>query len=84
MPVLLQNIIETANVAVEMLLIFIYFSLLSKRKMNKLSFLLSYLLPTTTLSIVILLSDNIFLYLVSTIILLALISFFCFDDTIKQ
>ena len=84
MPVLLQNIIETANVAVEMLLIFIYFSLLSKRKMNKLSFLLSYLLSTTTLSIVILLSDNIFLYLVSTIILLALISFFCFDDTIKH
>jgi len=84
LPVLLQNIIETANVAVEMLLIFIYFSLLSKRKMNKLSFLLSYLLSTTTLSIVILLSDNIFLYLVSTIILLALISFFCFDDTIKH
>lgn len=32
LPVLLQNIIEIANVAVEILLIFLYLSLLSKRK----------------------------------------------------
>lgn len=36
LPVLLQNIIEIANVAVEILLIFLYLSLLSKRKIDKL------------------------------------------------
>lgn len=64
MPVLLQNIIEIANVAVEILLIFLYLSLLSKRKIDKLPLVFSYLIATAFLSAVVLLSDNIFLNLV--------------------
>lgn len=84
LPVLLQNIIEIANVAVEILLIFLYLSLLSKRKIDKLPLVLSYLIATALLSAVVLLSDNIFLNLVLTTILISLISFLCFDDTIKH
>lgn len=84
MPVLLQNIIEIANVAVEILLIFLYLSLLSKRKIDKLPLVFSYLIATAFLSAVVLLSDNIFLNLVLTTVLISLISFLCFDDTIKH
>ena len=35
MPVLIENIIEIVNVAIEMMLVFLYFSLLSKAKVNK-------------------------------------------------
>ena len=84
LPVLLQNIIEIANVAVEILLIFLYLSLLSKRKIDKLPLVFSYLIATAFLSAVVLLSDNIFLNLVLTTVLISLISFLCFDDTIKH
>ena len=84
LPVLLQNIIEIANVAEEILLIFLYLSLLSKRKIDKLPLVFSYLIATAFLSAVVLLSDNIFLNLVLTTVLISLISFLCFDDTIKH
>ena len=32
LPVLIENIIEIVNVAIEMMLVFLYFSLLSKAK----------------------------------------------------
>lgn len=35
LPVLIENIIEIVNVAIEMMLVFLYFSLLSKAKVNK-------------------------------------------------
>ena len=65
MPVLTQNIIEIANIAIEIILIYLYFSLLSKRKIGKIPFILSYLLSVVILSVIVLLSDNIFLYLVA-------------------
>lgn len=84
MPVLTQNIIEIANIAIEIILIYLYFSLLSKRKIGKIPFILSYLLSVVILSVIVLLSDNIFLYLVATTILISLISLICFDDTIRH
>jgi len=44
LPVLIENIIEIVNVAIEMMLVFLYFSLLSKAKVNKAVLYLSYLL----------------------------------------
>ena len=55
LPVWVQNIIEIANVAVEMILVFLYFSLLSKRKINKCLFCAAYILTTSILSSVVLL-----------------------------
>ena len=46
LPVLIENIIEIVNVAIEMMLVFLYFSLLSKAKVNKAVLYLSYLLST--------------------------------------
>lgn len=50
LPVLIENIIEIVNVAIEMMLVFLYFSLLSKAKVNKAVLYLSYLLSTVILS----------------------------------
>ena len=61
LPVLIENIIEIVNVAIEMMLVFLYFSLLSKAKVNKAVLYLSYLLSTVILSATVLLTDNIFL-----------------------
>lgn len=49
LPVLIENIIEIVNVAIEMMLVFLYFSLLSKAKVNKAVLYLSYLLSTVIL-----------------------------------
>ncbi len=84
MPVVVQNIIEIANVAVEMLLVFLYFSLLSKRKVNKLLFSAAYIISTIILSSVVLFVDDIFMYLVVTTIIISLVAYFCFDDSIRH
>ena len=63
LPVLIENIIEIVNVAIEMMLVFLYFSLLSKAKVNKAVLYLSYLLSTVILSATVLLTDNILVYL---------------------
>lgn len=67
LPVLIENIIEIVNVAIEMMLVFLYFSLLSKAKVNKVILYLSYLLSTSILSATVLLTDNILVYLLSLI-----------------
>ena len=58
LPVLIENIIEIVNVAIEMMLVFLYFSLLSKAKVNKAVLYLSYLLSTVILSATVLLTDK--------------------------
>lgn len=70
LPVLIENIIEIVNVAIEMMLVFLYFSFLSKAKVNKAVLYLSYLLSTVILSATVLLTDNILVYLITTIILI--------------
>ncbi|WP_270759691.1 sensor histidine kinase [Ruminococcus bicirculans (ex Wegman et al. 2014)] len=84
MPVLIENIIEIVNVAIEMMLVFLYFSLLSKAKVNKAVLYLSYLLSTVILSATVLLTDNILVYLITTIILISSMSFICYDDSIRH
>lgn len=84
MPVVVQNIIEIANVAVEMLLVFLYFSLLSKRKVNKLFFSATYIISTIMLSSVVLFVDDIFMYLVTTTTIISLVAYFCFDDSVRN
>lgn len=82
LSVLVQNIIEIINVAVEMILVFLYFLLLSKRKISKLLFGIAYILSTAILSSVVLFANDIFIYLVTTTILISLIAFLCFDDSV--
>lgn len=82
LSVLVQNIIEIINVAVEIILVFLYFLLLSKRKISKLLFCIAYILSTAILSSVVLFVNDIFIYLVTTIILISLIAFLCFDDSV--
>lgn len=83
LPVFVQNIIEIMNVVVEIMLIFLYFSLLSKPKLRKSALFIIFLLATTILSFVVLLCENIVIHLVTTTSLISLISFICFDDTVK-
>lgn len=83
LPVFVQNIIEIMNVVVEIMLIFLYFSLLSKPKLRKSALFIVFLLATTILSFVVLLYENIVIHLVTTTSLISLISFICFDDTVK-
>lgn len=43
LPVFVKNLIEVGNICIELLLIFLYFSLLSEKKNNKIAIVLSYL-----------------------------------------
>lgn len=84
MPIFLQNGIEIINVAIEMFLIFLYFSLLCKRKIKKRFLILLFFLFTSILSAIVLLSDSIVLNLITTTVLISIIAFLCFDDTIRH
>lgn len=84
MPIFLQNGIEIINVAIEMFLIFLYFSLLCKRKIKKSFLILLFFLFTSILSAIVLLSDSIVLNLITTTVLISIIAFLCFDDTIRH
>lgn len=84
LSVFVQNIIEIINVAVEMILVFLYYSLLSKRKISKPLFFIAYILSTAILSSVVLFVNDIFIYLVTTTILISSIAFLCFDDSIRH
>lgn len=79
-----QNVIEIINAAVEMLLVFLYFSLLSRRKINKFLFYAVYIFATVILSSVVLSVDDIFLYLVSTIVIISLVALLCFEDSVRH
>ena len=84
MPIFLQNGIEIINVAIEMFLIFLYFSLLCKRKIKKSFLILLFFLFTSILSAIVLLSDSIVLNLITTTVLISIIAFLYFDDTIRH
>ncbi len=84
MDILIENIIEIVNVSIELLLVFLFFSLLSKRKTGKIVTTVVYLLSVASLSALILLTDNVLVNLLSTIIIVCLISVICFDDTVSH
>lgn len=84
LPIWIKNVIEIANVAVEVALIFLYFSLLSKSKSKPIIMVTTFLLATIIFSFVVLYSENIFFYLLTTTFLIAAISFACFEDSTKH
>lgn len=84
MPVILQNLIEILNTAVEMFLIFLYFSLLSKRKIGNIALILPYVLSVTALSVSVLATDNLLISLFTTLGILTAIAFLCFEDSVKH
>ncbi len=84
MDILIENIIEIVNVSIELLLVFLFFSLLSKQKVGKIVTTVVYLISVASLSAIILLTDNVLANLLSTIIIVCLISVICFDDTVSH
>lgn len=67
-----------------MLLIFLYFSLLSEKKNNKIAIVLSYLGSVVLMSFSVLLLGNFIVNFFVTAIVLAVISFANFDDNLKH
>lgn len=84
MPVILQNLIEIINAFVEMFLIFLYFSLLSNRRVGKAGYITAYLLSVAALSASVLLTDELLLSLFITLGILTAVAFYCFEDTIRR
>lgn len=84
LPVFVQNLIEVVNISLELLLIFLYFSLLSEKKNNKTAIVLSYLGSVVLLSSAVLLSGNFIVNFLVTAIVLALVSFANFEDNLKH
>ena len=84
MPMLLQNAIEIVNVAVEIFLIFLYFSLLSKLKRSKLSAAASYILMVAVLSAAVILSDNTLVYFTVSVGILFFAAFIVYDDSFRH
>ncbi len=84
MPIILQNIIEIANVCVEMFLIFLYFSILSERRVSNIIFTISYFFSVVALSASVLLTDIPLLSLFTTLIILTAVAFYCYEDTIRR
>lgn len=84
MPVILQNLIEIINAFIEMFLIFLYFSLLSNRRVGKAGYITAYLLSVAALSASVLLTDELLLSLFITLGILTAVAFYCFEDTIRR
>jgi hypothetical protein len=84
LPTWIQNTIEVLNVAIEIALIFLYFSLLSKCKEKKATLFATYLLATILLSSVVLYSNSILICLLTTTVLISAVSFICFKDSVKH
>ena len=84
MPVILQNLVEIINASVEMFLIFLYFSLLSSRRVGKAGYIIAYLLSVAALSASVLLTDELLLSLFITLGILTAVAFYCFEDTIRR
>ena len=80
----IESGIEIANVVIEIALIFLYFSLLSRWKSNPIITVATFLSATIILSFVVLYFENIFLYMITTTFLIVTISFACFEDSIKH
>lgn len=84
MPVIIQNLIEIVNIAVEMILIFLYFSLLSSRRCSKAMFFISYVLMVFCLSFAVLYFDNTIIYFITTIGILTYTAFVVYSETIRK
>ena len=84
MPIILQKIIEIINSSVEMFLIFLYFSLLSNRRVGKAGYISAYLLSVAALSASVLLTEELLLSLFITLEILTAVAFYCFEDTIRR
>lgn len=84
LPVFVQNVIEVVNISIELILIFLYFSLLSEKKNNKTAIALSYLGSVVLLSSSVFLSGNFIVNFLVTAIVLALVSFVNFEDNLKH
>ncbi len=84
LPVFLKNLIEVGNICIELLLIFLYFSLLSEKKGNKTAIVLSYLGSVVLMSISVLLFGNFIVNFFVTAIVLAVVSFVNFEDDFKH
>ncbi len=84
LPVIIQNLIEVVNIAVEMILIFLYFSLLSSRRCGKVMYFLSYVLMVSCLSFAVLYFDNTIIYFITTIGILTYTAFVVYSETIMK
>lgn len=80
----LQNVIETANVFVEMFLIFLYFSLLSKLKWNKQITAMFYVINVAVLSTAVIVYDNPIIYLAVSVAILFFTAFVVYKDSIRH
>lgn len=84
LPVFVKNLIEVGNICIELLLIFLYFSLLSEKKDNKAAIVLSYLGSVVLMSFSVLLFGNFIVNFLVTAIVLAMVSFLNFEDNLKH
>ncbi len=84
MPVIIQNLIEVVNIAVEMILIFLYFSLLSNRRCSNVMYFLSYVLVVSCLSFAVLYFDNTIIYFITTIGILIYTAFIVYSETVRK
>lgn len=84
LPVIIQNLIEIVNVAVEMILIFLYFSLLSNRRCSKVMFFISYVLMVSCLSAAVLCFDNTIIYFITTVGILTYTAFIVYSETVRK
>ena len=76
--------IEVGNISIELLLTFLYFSLLSEKKNNKTAIVLSYLGSVVLMSFSVLLFGNFIVNFLVTAIVLAVVSFVNFEDNLKH
>lgn len=84
LSIIIQNIIEVVNIAVEMILIFLYFSLLSSRRCSKAMFFISYVLMVSCLSFAVLHFDNTIINFIATIGILIYTAFIVYSETVKK
>lgn len=84
LPVIIQNLIEVVNIAVEMILIFLYFSLLSNRRCSNVMYFLSYVLVVSCLSFAVLYFDNTIIYFITTIGILIYTAFIVYSETVRK
>ena len=82
LPVILQNLIEIINSSVEIFLIFLYFSLLSNRRVGEFAYITAYLLSVAALSASVLLTDKLLLSLFITLGILTAVAFY--GDTAQR
>ena len=67
-----------------MFLIFLYFSILSERRVSNIIFTISYFFSVVALSASVLLTDIPLLSLFTTLIILTAVAFYCYEDTIRR